>query len=91
MTYGQQPTDRPVARHSSITEPSWLPRHNSFDSGYSKFPSHDASEHGSSEFTDDYYLALHSPADVPEAVTSHVSCGFASAGIPSLIHYYLAS
>ncbi|OAX41152.1 hypothetical protein K503DRAFT_536445 [Rhizopogon vinicolor AM-OR11-026] len=64
----QLPADRPVAHHSSLTEPSWLPRQNSFDSGYSKCSSHDASEHGSFEFTDDYHLARHGLVDVSQVV-----------------------
>ena len=85
MTDGQQPPDRPVAQHSSITEPSWLPRQNSLNSGYC---SHEESKLGSSEFTDDDHL---SPVNVPEAVVSLVSCEFASAVFLGLIRNHQAA
>ncbi|KAG2366269.1 hypothetical protein BDR07DRAFT_1396591 [Suillus spraguei] len=59
----QLPPDRSVRHYSGITEPSWLPRLNSFNSAHSDYSSHDASEHENSVFTDDHYRARHSPAD----------------------------
>ncbi|KIK46739.1 hypothetical protein CY34DRAFT_9460 [Suillus luteus UH-Slu-Lm8-n1] len=71
----QLPPDRSVRHYSGITEPSWLPRLNSFNSGHSDYSSHDASEHGSPVLMDDHYRANHSPADAPDALICYPDFG----------------